>query len=330
MGQTGGSFRLPPRVHNNDGNPRRVGFELEFSGISLDAAVAALQGTLGGRVLSRTPAEVLFQSDALGMFHVELDWAFLKMQAARSTVQGKQGDEWLDLLSQAAALFVPVEVVCPPIPLTELAALDPLLDALRDAGAVGTDESLLSAYGVHINVEAPHLDAPTLFAYLRAFSLLQWWLVEAHDVDITRRVSPYVDLYPEAYLKRLFTRSAAAMDDIFEDYLEHNPSRNRALDMLPLLAQIDDGRVRAAVGDMKVTARPAFHYRLPDCHIDHPGWDLSGTWNIWCVVERLAAREDYLRTLSRAFLDADRPILGVSRSDWVEFIDTWLKDRALA
>jgi hypothetical protein len=205
-----------------------------------------------------------------------------------------------------------------------------MLDALRQAGAVGTEESLLAAYGLHINVEMPRLDAPTLSAYLLAFSLLQWWLVEAHDVDVARRASPYVDLYPEAYIRLLCTRPAADMSLIFEDYLEHNPSRNRALDMLPLLAHIDEERVRRTVSDMKVRARPALHYRLPDCLIDHPGWSLSEAWNVWCVVERLATSQRDMRELSQAFLAAERPILGVSRGDWVEFVDRWLADRALA
>jgi hypothetical protein len=328
MKQTEMVFRMPPHLGTDDGRVRRVGYELEFSGISLDDAVAALETSLGGRVASRTAAEVHFLTDRLGLFHVELDWSFLKIKAAGRGAA--EGGEWLELLSQAAALFVPVEVVCPPVPLTDMGALQPLLVALREAGAVGTEESLLAAYGLHINVEMPRLDARTLHAYLQAFSLLQWWLVEAHDVDIARRASPYVDLYPEAYIRLLCTQREPDMDGIFDAYLEHNPSRNRALDMLPLLAHIDEGRVRRAVDDEKVRARPAAHYRLPDCLIDRADWSLSEAWNLWCVVERLAGREGDLRELAAAFLEAERPILGVSRGDWVEHVDRWLTDRALA
>ncbi len=328
MGPTDGSFLNPPLLEAEGGGPRKVGFELEFSGISLEDAVEALRASVGGRTVRRTAAEVSFESESLGVFQVELDWTFLKSKA--SEIDPGVGAEWIELLSQAASLFVPVEIVCPPIPVQNLAVLNPLLAALRDAGAVGTDESLFAAYGVHINVEVPRRDPATLFAYLRAFSLLQWWLVEAHDVDMARRVSPYVDLYPEAYLRRLCLLADPTMDDIFEDYLEHNPSRNRALDMLPLLANIDERRVRHVVHDMKVKARPAFHYRLPNCLIDHPDWSLAGTWNVWCVVERLAGRPDELRELAAAFLAAERPLLGVSRSEWIRFVDRWLRDRALA
>lgn len=170
---------------------------------------------------------------------------------------------------------MPVEVVCPPIPVTHLSALEPMVGALRKAGAVGTEESLLAAYGVHINTEVPRLDASTLHSYLRAFAVLHWWLVDVHEVDPTRKVSPYVDLYPEAYLKQVLSQSDSTMDRIFAEYLEHNASRNRALDLLPLLAEVDEKRVRGAVDDPKIKARPAFHYRLPNCNIERAGWSLD-------------------------------------------------------
>jgi hypothetical protein len=205
-----------------------------------------------------------------------------------------------------------------------------MVAALREAGAVGTEESLLAAYGVHVNTEIPVLDSATLASYLRAFAVLQWWLVDAHQVDMTRKVSPYIDLYPDAYLKQLLARSDPALDDIFSDYLEHNATRNRALDLLPLLAEIDADRVRQAVDDPRIKARPAFHYRLPNCHIEKADWSLAEAWNTWCVLERLVDRKEDLDTLTAEFLAADRPILGVSRSDWVAFMDRWLKDRELA
>jgi hypothetical protein len=329
MTEQNGRFDLPPQANKDDGSPRVVGFELEFSGITLDETVAALQSALGGQLRSENAAERVIHVDSLGEFNVGLDWAYLKRKAG-GTERGEDGAQWLEQLSRAAALLVPVEVVCPPIPMVDLAALDPLVRALRNAGAVGTEESLLAAYGLHINTEIPRLDAATLFLYLRAFAVLQWWLVDAHELDVTRKVSPYVDLYPEAYLKRVLSRSEPAMDGIFADYLEHNATRNRALDLLPLLAQIDEQRVRRAVDDPRIKSRPAFHYRLPNCHIERPDWSLVGSWNTWCVVERVAERREELGDLAAEFLAASRPLLGVSRKDWVRFVDQWLKDRALA
>ena len=321
-------FSLPPVTETSDGRPRKVGFELEFSGLTLEQTVEALRASLGGEPTKKSAAECLVEVDSLGEFNVELDWDFLKRLAAEKA-DGDEGAEWVDTLSQAAALVVPVEVVCPPIPVTGLESLRPMVAALREAGAVGTEESLLAAYGVHINAEIPCLDAATLSAYLKAFAVLQWWLVEAHEVDLTRKISPYVDLYPQAYVKLLLSRPAPTMDQIFGDYLEHNASRNRALDMLPMLAQIDEDRVRRAVDDPKIKARPTFHYRLPNCHIEQPDWSLAGAWNVWGVVERLAHQTDALEELGGEYLAAEWPVIGVRRGGWVEHVDRWLKDRAL-
>ncbi len=324
------SFRFtpPPVLHKQDGTPRRVGFELEFTGLTLDQTVAALNASLGGVVAEISAAERKLEVEDLGAFNIELDWEYLKRTAAEQA-KTEAGGDWVDLLSQAATLLVPMEVVCPPIPIADLDRLNPMVEALRQAGAVGTEHSPIAAYGVHVNTEIPQLDATTLHAYLRAFALLQWWLVKDLQVDITRKISPYIDLYPQAYQEQLLSRSEPTLDQVIADYLQYNATRNRALDLLPILAEIDSGRVRRAVDDPKIQARPAFHYRLPDCHIEKREWSLHDPWNNWLVVERLADRPEALDELARAFLAAQRPIIGVGRPAWVEFVDQWLKDHGL-
>jgi hypothetical protein len=322
-------FELPPKPEKDDGEPRRVGFELEFSGIELRLTADTLQSALDARVVSQSAAEVELEAAGLGKFNVEIDWDFLKRKAAKNGDEQDDSD-WLEFLSQAAALLVPVEIVCPPIPVSRLDELEPMVRALRQAGALGTEESLFAAYGVHINTEIPRLDAATIFDYVRAYALLQWWLVDTQTVDMARRISPYIDLYSQPYLKRILSREEATLDQVFDDYLEHNPSRNRALDLLPMLAEIDEARVRSVIDDPRIKARPAFHYRLPDCHIEREGWSLRQPWASWLTVERLAARGDDLDALARSFVDAERPLIGVNRGDWVKTMDRWLRDRGLA
>lgn len=322
-------YLLPHNWKTADDTARRVGFELEFSGINLDDTVAALQSVFRAEVVDRSAAECTLRVAETGDFGVEIDWRFLKRLAAGNADDGMAGDI-LEQLSQLAALLVPMEVVCPPIPMDRLALLDPLVDALRKAGAVGTEETLIAAYGVHINPEIPSLDPDTLLAYVQAFCLLQWWLVDKHPVDMARRISPYIDLYPESYLLQVMERETADFGQIFDDYLEHNATRNRALDLLPLLAMVDEERISLTVADKRVNKRPTFHYRLPDCHIENPAWSLRSSWNTWLVVERLASQPEVLETLRGEFLNAARPVLGVHRRHWVEWIDQWLKDRQLA
>ncbi|MBN8432080.1 amidoligase family protein [Microbulbifer salipaludis] len=321
------AFNMPPVRETASGNPRRVGFELEFSGLTLQAAANAVAQALGGELQQDSAAEMSLHH-AQGRFNIEIDWDFLKRHASESGAK-EGGESWLDLLGQVAALVVPIEVVCPPLPLDRLPMLQALVPALRDAGARGTEESLIAAYGVHINAEIPRLDAETLFGYLRAFALLQWWLVDAHKVDIARRASPYIDLYPEAYVRLLCEQKQPSMDDIFSDYLQYNASRNRALDLLPLLAEIDETRVRRAVDDPRIKPRPAFHYRLPNCQIEKPDWSLASSWNTWCAVEALAAQPELQAQLGEAFLARSQPILGVNRNQWTEFVEQWLNDHAL-
>jgi hypothetical protein len=281
---------------------------------------------MGAKLRSETAAERTFQVAMLGDFSVEIDWDFLKRQAA----QAAQGESrWIETLTQAAETLVPIEVVCPPVPIGKLDSLEPLVAALRAAGAVGTEESLLAAYGVHINVELPHLDAPTLNYYLTAFCLLQWWLLKLHDVNPTRRITFYIDLYSETYIKQVLTRPSPTIDDIFDDYLAHNASRNRALDLLPFLANIDEDRVRQSVDDLRIKPRSAIHYRMPNCHIERPDWSLADSWNIWWVVEQLANRPDDIDYLSSKFFTFERPVLGINRDSWVRFIEKWLEDNAL-
>lgn len=321
-------FQIPPTTQKEDGSTRRVGFELEFSGISLEDASRAVEQSLHGKRTHETSAAHKIEAPGIGEFTVEIDWSFLKRKA-EDVAKGEPGADWVEPLSRAAPLLVPIEVVCPPVDIDRLTCLTPMITALRDSGAIGTEESLIAAYGVHINPESPALDAPTLYRYLKAFALLQWWLVDAHDVDPMRRLTPYIDPYPEAYMKAVLAEESPSRDSLFEDYLKHNATRNRALDLLPLLAEIDEPRLRKTIDDDRVNARPTFHYRLPNCHIEREDWALADSWNTWCVIEQLAEDEDGLTTLARDFLEADRPVVGMNRSAWVQTVDEWLRDHAL-
>jgi hypothetical protein len=87
-----------------------------------------------------------------------------------------------------------------------------------------------------------------------------------------------------------------------DDYLDANPTRNRDLDLLPLLLHLDEPRVRAALPDEKINARPTFHYRLPDARVSDPGWSIAPDWNRWVAVERLAAERSRLDAAGATFL----------------------------
>jgi hypothetical protein len=98
------------------------------------------------------------------------------------------------------------------------------------------------------------------------------------------------------------------------------------LDLLPLLSSVYPDMVQNAVADRKIKPRPAFHYRLPNCQIDHPDWSLSRPWNLWWVVEELAQREEDLKLMEARFLSMHRPLIGVNRGEWTAWMDQWICD----
>lgn len=310
----------------------RIGFELEFSGLSVEQTLDTLQQELQGEVENKSLAERSITHSEMGKFHIELDWNYLKKTAAEQSASEMGEKTWLKELGSLAEKVVPLEVVCPPLTLQQCEQLLPLTEALRKAGARGTDDSWLAAYGVHINPEVPmdddgNVDPNVLHRYLQAYGLLQWWLFEAHQVDTTRKISPYIDKYPESYLRMLMSHDSMSMPLLLDEYLQHNASRNRALDMLPLFAYIDQERVNAVVGDDKVKARPTFHYRLPNCHIEQPEWNLTVPWKGWWVVEQLANDQRALDYWRDEFLAESRPLIGVAETDWKRRMQAWLIDR---
>lgn len=308
-----------------------VGFELEFSGLSVQQTLDTLQQQLQGHIQRVSLAERTITHSELGDFQIELDWSYLKKLAKEQSETGEKA--WLQDLQRLAEKVVPMEVVCPPLTLKQCEQLLPLVEALREAGARGTDDSWIAAYGVHVNASVPvdddgeSISAEVIHRYLQAYGLLQWWLFDALQVDTTRKVSPYIDKYPESYLRVLLAHESVTMPLLISDYLEHNASRNRALDMLPLFAHIDPDRVYEAVGDDKIKSRPTFHFRLPNCHIEQPDWNLNNSWKGWWVIEQLANDSKALAYWRDEFLALSRPLMGVSETDWKRRMQAWLVDR---
>jgi hypothetical protein len=68
-----------------------------------------------------------------------------------------------------------------------------------------------------------------------------------------------------------------------------NPTRQRALDLLPVLAFLNETQVRRSLPGEKIGARPVFHYRLPHAHLSDPNWSILMERAGWLKVERLAA-----------------------------------------
>ncbi|MEM6638830.1 MAG: amidoligase family protein [Pseudomonadota bacterium] len=324
---------LPEQLYKPDGAPRCIGVEIELQGLTVARIAQLISEELGGSVEQLTVAEYAVDVPALGRFMIEVDFALLKQLARQQTdqLEKKALDNLaVDLLEAASSLVVPCEIVCPPIPMDKAGEpMDQLTEALRDAGAKGTRASLMYAFGLHLNVEPPDLDARTLLRYLQAYVCLHDWIVWEDHVDISRRLSPYIQPYSSEYQDRITSPEySPELDELIRDYLTLESSRNRALDMLPLFAFIDEQSVAAAVGTELVNARPTFHYRLANCCVDEPAWTVETPWRHWLEVESLAGRPRDLRDCMAAFREDRKRLLTAVDPRWRFEIEKWLSDAA--
>ena len=290
---------LPPWRTNPEGQPRRIGVELEMSGPTLDELAVVAASFLRCEVIESSRYERSLRGDPAGDWIVELDFHLLKKLGQTERDPQALTDDLLqsaeDALHAVAQTLVPVEIVSPPLPMQRLPEVETLIARLREAGAKGTRDHPLNAFGMQFNPEIPHADAATLTAYVRAFVCLYDWLYARADIDLTRRLTSYVAPYPLDYVRLVTTPDYAPdLPGLIDDYLRHNPTRNRALDLLPLFAHLDPARVAAVTDDPLIKPRPAFHYRLPDCQIDRPDWGIAAAWDDWLQVERLAADPERL------------------------------------
>jgi hypothetical protein len=154
--------------------------------------------------------------------------------------------------------------------MTDLSIVHVLVEKLRAAGARGTNSELVYAFGMQFNPEVPDTDARKITLYLKAFLCLYDWLEREADIDYTRRLTPYIDAFPVDYIRKVISFDYwPDMNTLIADYLQANPTRNRALDMLPLFTHINEKLVRESVDDDRGKTRPTFHYRLPNCETDH-------------------------------------------------------------
>jgi hypothetical protein len=329
-----GDFALPPWQNTTDGELRRVGIELEMNGLELDEIAQLTADFLNCEVTQTSRYERSLKGDPAGEWIVELDFTLLKKMGREQRVASDLGDEIKsgaeDVIKWFADGLVPHELVSPPLPMDRLPQVDQLIAHLRKAGAKGTGDRVTNAFGMQFNPEVPACEAGVITAYLKAFLCLFDWLNTRADINMTRRLTSYVDPFPAPYVRKVINKDYAPdMSGLIDDYLIDNPTRNRALDMLPLFKHIDEDRVVSKVGDERIKSRPTFHYRLPDCLIDQPDWGVHVAWNDWVEVERLAADQERLDACCQAYgVYLDR---GVGRllHNWEDEVqDKWLSGAA--
>jgi hypothetical protein len=327
------TFARPPTLRDDEGKVRGAGFEFEYAGLSLERSAEIVRQVFGGRhVLDSTFVHRVVDT-AHGAFAVEIDISLLKDKRYEPALRaigldpGKLDRGWRasieSTLLSVASTLVPTEIGTPPIPVDQLEPLDELRARLLEAGAKGTRASLVYAFGLHINPSAPSMSPRSLLDHLRAFLLLYPWLAGRVDPDVARRVTPFINPFPAEYARLVLSPDYPADDGdrLVEDYLAFNATRNRPLDMLPVLACLDEARIKQTTkGPHLVKPRPAYHYRMPNCLVDEPLWRVAREWNTWVAVERLAAEPELIAQLSRDYFAADEQSLRPFYEKWPEVL----------
>ncbi len=327
------NLSLPEKPGGDDTGIRHVGFEIEYAGLSPEDSAEMLKQLLGGerKKISHFCYEV--SSSKYGKFRIEIDADFLleeKYKKYLSSIGIELDDletESVDeLLLELASSVVPCEIVMPPIPVNELDIANKIIVNLRENKARGTKDSIFYAFGLHINVEVASMEPDYLLSIIRSFSLLYHWIVQHSEVDFARRLSPYIDPYPEEYLKLIMNLEyKPSIDQLIQDYLKLVKSRNFALDMLPVFATIDKELVLGHAKEPHlIKPRPAFHYRLANSLVDDEKWSIGHEWKYWLMIEKLASNMQQLNELVEAYKKKLSSFLPFSASGWIKRIDKTL------
>ena len=156
------AFDLPPRTRNADGRLRTVGIEIEFAGLTAEAAAKALALALGGGVNQKDPHAFMVKNSALGDIAVELDLRYVHPVRKKASVLNL-GAVLAAWLGSAIRHVVPCELVTAPLPIDRLDRVDRLLSVLREAGAKGTQDGALYAFVFDHGLVRSGSEPPTMF-----------------------------------------------------------------------------------------------------------------------------------------------------------------------
>ncbi|MFO7554737.1 MAG: amidoligase family protein [Desulfobacterales bacterium] len=327
----------PVLFKNSTGKPRRVGFELEFGNLTVRETAEALQNSMGGNIQENNPFYFKIINSSVGNLKIERDAELLKSVKYRDALIKMNVDFDPDTIvreieqgiDRLCSFLIPCEIVTEPLNFREFPKLNEIVNVLNLLKAKGTQDSIFYAFGLHMNPSVPDLDKKTLVAYTQAFLLLTDWIIEDSEIDFSRRFfTNFIDPFPDSYVEKVLdTEYEPAVETFIDDYLDFNPTRNRALDMLPVLCEIDNDRVLAGVQKDErslVNSRPAFHYRLPDCRVGDKKWSVADEWNRWWYVECIASDNGLRAELIHLWNGNTQEFLMIRKNKWIDTVKKFL------
>ena len=139
---------MPEILNKDDGEPRRVGVEIEFAGMDLQAISTVITRHFGGKTTNKHRFVAVVTTTDFGEFKIELDAELLKKLGEATAEEGEETSltkASLDIVEAAASQLVPWEIVSPPLEFKALTRLVGVIDDLRASGAKGTRDSMANA-----------------------------------------------------------------------------------------------------------------------------------------------------------------------------------------
>lgn len=311
------SFLPLPHPCAPTGKVRKTGFELEFASVDIARCADDVVSIFGGTALRKNSMLFHVSDTIVGDFRIELDAVFAQKIAAQLETPSEvkkpspPGESDIKLrtklsewLHKAAAEIIPLEIVSPPISEKNLPKLEELRLKLHNDNAQGTGAGIFYGFGMHINPEIHSSDTSEILDIMRAFVLLYPWLKSVLKVDLSRRVTHFIDPFPVKYAQKITSVDyAPSLKELMEEYVADNPTRNRALDLLPLFSHLEPAffKTLPLPENEKLNSRPTFHYRLPNCELDNPHWCIARDWNSWVRIEELAADKKTLKQMMQSY-----------------------------
>ena len=317
-------FILPPHTTNPDKKVRRCGFEIEYTGLRPMECAGVIVELFGGEAKEINEYETVVENSSYGKFSIYLDSVYLRSDTKEYIL--KDFESFKELIYSLSELIVPYEIVTPPIPFNHLEDIEKVRLELKKRGAVGTRASILYAFGMHINIEAYSFEIREILDTLRSFVLLQDYIAETIDVDLTRKLTWFIEPFDKEFIDYILNPNYnPTLDEFCDDYIFYNPTRNRALDLLPLLSFLRP-KIKEILPPQKLSPRPAYHYRLPNSRIDEDEWSISFEFNQWSLVEKVASDKAKLFELTQEYFEFQKSPLWFIKELWIERVSKWLKE----
>lgn len=317
---------------DSDGSERKAGYEFEFTGVEINRAAELLKKLYGGEIHKLSTWESEVRDTQFGTFKLELDAQLLRDKKYETLLKKvgidlsdmKDSESFEDSLKEVASSVVPFEIITPPIPLSDMGELEKLIDHLRKMKAKGTGSSIIYAFGMHINPQIPDSSAESLLNHLRAYVMLDPWIRKDADINISRKLTPFINEYKDEYIRLILNPDYKPdLDQLIKDYFKYENSRNRPLDMLPVFMHLNENLTQSMIEETITSSRPTYHYRLPNCSLEDEKWSLASEWNRWVLVEIMASDEQKLNQYSRAWLKMDRDSIFGFEKKWIKLMNRY-------